>query len=501
MPRQMRAVCALVGVFFMLAACGAPDTSAPEKSALGFFKAYQSKDNDDLRALSNADFQSMSQMICNGSFIACAGLSIERPAGFDFTAEPTVRILEQQATTAKVETRHLLSDGASTQTVCISYDLEQVDQKWLVADLRQYRLCHDDATATAVVEEAKQAVQQTASAATSEAYQSQWEATTQAYQAADTATAIAKSANATATQQAIPTAVPEQFLTARQALISTNLRAISLQWSADAMLVFVAFDPDKYAIDANDVALDGTSRVWVFRFASPQLQKIITYSTRDGFLAETSDISASEYKTLFAGKNPPRNIELEKALDSDQAATIARENGVKTDAARNFRMYLSVTDDLNSKPYAEAGAYWTVFVNGFMISDEIVFRASDGEIVFNDKGEIGSPGALPTPIAPLSGQSQPVATPTATSSAGADGLSDEAGILAYFTKNGWSSTSGIEIDTVDAGYARVFLAAGTDAATVVYLKRESAGWVLVTSGNFFPPGELERLGIPESLWM
>jgi hypothetical protein len=486
----------------MLVACGAPDTSAPEKTALAFFKAYQARDNGDLKALVDQNFQSMSDLVCNGSVVDCVGLTIERPAGFDFKAEPTVRIIEQQGTTANVETRHLLSDGATTRIICVSYNLQQTDQQWLVDDLYQSSICHDDATATAIVMQAEQSAQQTARVATSQANQQQREATTQAIFDADIATAAAKDAAATATQQAIPTAPPETFLTARQALIQANLRPLAQRWSADAMLIFAAFDPDKYAVDENEIALDGTSRVWVFRFASPQLQKTITYYTRDGFLLNTADESVAEYKKLFAGKTPPSNIALEQTLDSDQAAIIAREHGVKTDDARSFRLYLSVTDDLNSKPYAEAGAYWSVFINNFLTGDEIVFRAADGEIVFNDQGEIGSPGTIPAAIAPVHGQSQPVvATPTATSSAGAGAATDEAGILAYFTKNGADSTAGIMIDKVEGDYARIFLGAGTDAATVVYLKRENAEWVLVTSGNFFPPEELERLGIPQSLWI
>lgn len=257
-----------------------------------------------------------------------------------------------------------------------------------------------------------------------------WNSEREQQQKASDATATTQSLQATATEQAKPTPTPERFVTARQALVEADIRARAHTWATDALLVRVAFDTSDDMFNQDLVAWDGTSRVWVFTFASPSIQKTRVFATRDGFFQQADEQSAADYKERFAGESAPFDVDLEHALDSDQAATIARENGLDKDQGR-LVMFLTIRPHgtvLSTPP-----AQWFVGTSFFGIS-AVTMNSVDGTIVKNDVGPTGNPGALPTaqvrsgnapptvsqsPVAPtvLAGASGGRATPLAPDAA------------------------------------------------------------------------------------
>lgn len=275
-------------------------------------------------------------------------------------------------------------------------------------------------TATTVAVRTEVAALMTRMTATADAYaaeratiEAEWTATAIAQQptiVAEQTTATAAAMHATATQLARP---PEAFLTARQALLRAGVRAKAREWSADALLVQANFKPvdtdgSLNATTEQESAIDGTSRVWSFMFASPKLQKLISYRVEDGVIMGDSGNDAAGYKRMFAGKGEPFDIVLEQYLDSDQAATIARENGVNVDNVDGYQLYLLLNpqDVLLERPPAQ----WVVRVYHFFGHKRIYLDGVTGEILKNDFGPTGSPGAIPTPLAGAPASAEP-ATP------------------------------------------------------------------------------------------
>lgn len=237
------------------------------------------------------------------------------------------------------------------------------------------------------------------------------EAAQQATQQAATETAIAMqtvmvAAQATATELAKP---PEAFLTARQAFEQAKVREAAQKWQADAMLVRVSFKPDANILSdigsnsPKETALDGTSRVWAYMFASKQLQKVTTYIVQDGNIIKDTGNDAATYKSMFAGKGEPFDIALEQYLDSDQVATIGRENKAEADSVSGFQLYLVINP--NKNVLQNPPAQWGVAVRGFFGYSTMYLDGMTGNIVSSDFGPAGNPGAIPTPMAAASDSS------------------------------------------------------------------------------------------------
>lgn len=502
---------------FVLVSCGSPDASTPEKTVQSFFEVYQDKDSDAIKLLLAPNFLAEVTMICGENATVCIDAELDNEDPVTFFGTPQVSIVEQTDISTQVQLRHTTANSGAT---CSFYTVQKRGEKWGVNSVRGYTLCQEETLATIVAQNATSTASAQADAATLQAYElianatatvqsanatasaETRAATAQAYAAADNATATTRSGNATATQQAIPTETPEQFLTARQALQTTNLSDLALQWSNDARLIEVAFNPDRRQVETDDIALDGTSRVWTFRYASPKLGKTVLFATRDGILIEQSENSAADYKTYFAGKDEPVNIDLDQLLDSDQALTIARENGLDVNDMKDVRMYLSTIPDYLRLKRQTSGAYWNIFENNFLSDTEIIFRADSGEIEINEFGPTGNPGAIPTPIAPA-GKAIPTIQSLATattvlSPSGAtptENAATKQAFLDYFQAQG--VTIPPDDAVVEGDYVRSIAA---EAGAIVFYKRNGDTWELLAGGSFFDSESLQKLGIPESLW-
>lgn len=308
------------------------------------------------------------------------------------------------------------------------------------------------------------------------------------------ATATAVAAQATATELARP---PEAFLSAKQALAQAGVRAAAQRWSADALLVLVSLKPrgsdGVFGIATDEEsALDGTSRVWAFVFASPGLQKVIAYSVEDGTIVGDSGNDAAGYKRMFAGKGAPFDIELEGSLDSDQVATIARENGAKAEDVSDLEISLQEATGEGVLPAPPAR--WVVGVRGFFGTARITLDGVSGEILANDFGPAGSPGAIPTSIA--ADMTAPTASATTpTPAPAADGMAAlKQSLIAQLAGDG-AAPSPDDI-AIAGAFARVTFDGG-----FAFYKLEDGAWKPLTAGTMFPPESMERLGVPRELWV
>ncbi|KAB8145698.1 hypothetical protein F8S13_01015 [Chloroflexia bacterium SDU3-3] len=220
-------------------------------------------------------------------------------------------------------------------------------------------------------------------------------------QAQKEATQTAVAWAATATEQARP---PATFLTAKQAFTAGRVRELARAWSDDALLVRVTFEANDTNVTtpSQDSALDGTSRYWSYRFASPSMQKTNTFIIKDGALLKETGNDAALYKEMFAGQGQPFDLDLEHTLDSDQIATIGRENGADPDTVSFFEMAL--TEHVADKLLKQGPGQWRIRVMGLFGYNNMYLDSITGEILKSDFGPTGSPGSIPTPMAtPSSG--------------------------------------------------------------------------------------------------
>jgi hypothetical protein len=80
-------------------------------------------------------------------------------------------------------------------------------------------------------------------------------------------------------------------------------------------------------------------------------------------------------------------------------------------------------------------------------------------------------------------------------------LGDDLQTILATTNNNTNSTTVIE--AVDGDYARLFVIANDGRSDPIwtFVKREQGAWKTISSGTFFTPEELQKLGIPRSLWL
>jgi hypothetical protein len=330
--------------------------------------------------------------------------------------------------------------------------------------------------------------------ATSTAQVIAWQATEQAENASATTVAM----HATATELARP---PELYLTARQAFLQAEARAEAKAWSDDAMLVGVSSAKNFDSNNKNILARDGTARLWFYLFASPSLQKTMWLTVQDGFILEQSNNDAAYYKEMFAGRGEPFDLVLEEHLDSDQVTTIARENGLNTDDPKLYVLMLSVVADDDELRRASAGR-WTFGVTGFFTGGSMRMHGKIGEIYKNSFGPTGSPGALPTPIAPVnvSAAAAPTATPTATAQASED---DEATIFRKVVETyfGGPVVSVREvIRSADGSVVQVTITFNVNDPITGFLQKKGDTWEVLTIIAGMPDAaSLRKAGVPEDL--
>lgn len=74
-------------------------------------------------------------------------------------------------------------------------------------------------------------------------------------------------------------------------------------------------------------------------------------------------------------------------------------------------------------------------------------------------------------------------------------------VTAYLSANGGPAQSKVEVEKIDGDYARVEVIPPPDTTdpALAFLKRENGQWTVLALGTGFPPEDLDKLGIPESI--